>query len=255
MKPIVIFDLETTGKNPQKDRIVQIGMMVVSHDLKDILMPLQKQLVNPEVPIPTEATAIHGITNEMVKDAPKFGQIAGAMKNTMDQCDLAGYNSNKFDIPMVMAEFERTGIIVDLLGKKMLDAMKVYHHFYKRDLTAALMEYTGEVIQDAHDAGSDVEATYKVLLAQMTRHPELTSTDEVDKISGSETRVDINGNFIRDIETNNILVNFGLKCKGLPAKDNLDYLDWILKNDFPEETKKWCTKIIEEHRNGSNKVG
>jgi DNA polymerase-3 subunit epsilon len=241
-RPIVFLDLETTGINLASDRIVEIAMMKI---LPDGTQQRKRRLVNPQMPIPPESSAVHGITDEMVKDAPLFRDIAADVRQALDNCDLAGYNSNRFDWPMLMEEFLRAGLDFDLAGRKMLDVQRIFHVMEPRTLSAALRFYCNEELVDAHSAEADVNATWKVFDAQLARYPQLGNTvDSVVQHLGEDVIVDFARRFTMEkgIET----FNFG-KHKGRPVADVLrsepQYYDWMMKGDFPMHTKQKLTEI------------
>lgn len=241
-RPIVFLDLETTGINLASDRIVEIAMMKI---LPDGTQQRKRRLVNPQMPIPPEASAVHGITDEMVKDAPLFRDIAADVRQALDNCDLAGYNSNRFDWPMIMEEFLRAGLDFDLAGRRMLDVQRIFHVMEPRTLSAALRFYCNEELVDAHSAEADVLATWKVFDAQLARYPQLGNTvDSVVQHLGEEAIVDFARRFT--MEKGIEVFNFG-KHKGRPVADVLrsepQYYDWMMKGDFPMHTKQKLTEI------------
>ena len=242
-RPIVFIDLETTGVNLSQDRIVEIAMMKI---LPDGTQQRKRRLVNPQMPIPAEASAVHGITDDMVRDAPLFRDIAADVRQALDNCDLAGYNSNRFDWPMLMEEFLRAGLEFDLAGRRMLDVQRIFHVMEPRTLTAALRFYCNEELTDAHSAEADVTATWKVFDAQLARYPNLGNTvDSVMQFLGDDEIVDFARRFVMEkgVET----FNFG-KHKGRPVADVLrsepQYYDWMMKGDFPMHTKQKLTEIF-----------
>ena len=242
-RPIVFIDLETTGVNLSQDRIVEIALMKI---LPDGTQQRKRRLVNPQMPIPAEASAVHGITDDMVRDAPLFRDIAADVRQALDNCDLAGYNSNRFDWPMLMEEFLRAGLEFDLAGRRMLDVQRIFHVMEPRTLTAALRFYCSEELTDAHSAEADVTATWKVFDAQLARYPNLGNTvDSVMQFLGDDEIVDFARRFVMEkgVET----FSFG-KHKGRPVADVLrsepQYYDWMMKGDFPMHTKQKLTEIF-----------
>ena len=169
-RPIAFLDLETTGVNLGTDRIVEIAIVRIKPDGTRKIM---RTLLNPEMRISDESTSIHGISNEMVKDAPTFKQAAGEIKQFLDGCDLGGYNSNKFDIPLLVEEFLRVGVDFQIEKRKCIDAQRIYHLMEPRNLSAALRFYCGKELENAHSAEADTMATYEILMAQLDRYPEL----------------------------------------------------------------------------------
>jgi len=242
-RPLAIIDLETTGVNLGSDRIVEIAIVKVMPDGKKII---KRKLLNPEMPISAVSTDVHGITNEMVKDAPTFKQVANEMKQFLDNCDLAGYNSNRFDIPMMAEEFLRIGMEFDGKGRKLLDVQKIFHMMEQRTLGAAYRFYCNKELEGAHGAEADATATWEVLVAQVEKYPQLgTNIDTILKFIGEEQVVDFARRFI--MENGVEVFNFG-KYKGRPVADVLkaepQYYDWMMKGDFPLHTKQKLTEIF-----------
>ncbi|MBS1918804.1 MAG: 3'-5' exonuclease [Bacteroidetes bacterium] len=242
-KPIAFIDLETTGVNLSTDRIVEIAIVKI---LPDGTKSVKRKIINPEMQIPAAASDVHGITNEMVKDAPTFKQIANELKQMLDGCDIAGYNSNRFDIPLLMEEFLRVQVDFDMKGRKMIDAQKIFHQMEQRTLSAAYKFYCNKKLEGAHSAAIDAEATYEILLAQLERYPSLGNTiDSILKAMGDEQIVDFARRFI--FENGVEVFNFG-KYKGRPVSDVLkaepQYYDWMMKGDFPQHTKQKLTEIF-----------
>jgi DNA polymerase-3 subunit epsilon len=243
-KPIAIIDLETTGVNVGTDKIIEIAIVKF---LPGSNQPLKKRkLINPGRPIPEAASAVHGITDDMVKDAPTFDKVADELRQFLDNCDLAGYNSNRFDIPMLMEEFMR--IRLDFFktdGRKLLDVQKIFHMMEQRTLSAAYKFYCDKNLDNAHSAEADVDATWEVLLAQIERYPQMGDTvDSILKFIGDEDIVDFARRFV--MENGVEVFNFG-KHKGKPVADVLrdepSYYDWMMKGDFPLHTKSKLTEI------------
>lgn len=243
LKPIAFIDLETTGVTVSTDRIVEIAIVKISPDGTKVV---KRKLVNPLMPIPAGASAVHGISDEMVKDAPTFKQIANEVKQFLENCDLGGYNSNRFDIPMLIEEFLRSGIEFSIEGTKLVDVQKVFHMMEQRTLSAAYKFYCSKVLVGAHGAEADATATWEVLEAQLDRYPQLGDTIEsILKITGEEDIVDFARRFIK---INGIEVfNFG-KHKGKPVtqvlKEEPQYYDWMMKGDFAMNTKQKLTEIL-----------
>lgn len=242
-KPLAFIDLETTGVNLGSDRIVEIAIVKI---LPDGTRNVKRKLINPEMPIPKANTEIHGITDEMVKDAPTFAQVAQELKQVLDGCDLAGYNSNRFDVPLLVEEFLRAGVDFDMRGRKLVDVQNIFHKMEQRTLAAAYRFYCDKVLDGAHSAEADASATHEVLIAQIARYPELgTSVESINKAIGEEVIVDFARRFIMD---NGVEVfNFG-KYKGKSVADILraepQYYDWMMKGDFPQHTKQKLTEIF-----------
>lgn len=241
-RPLAFIDLETTGVNPGADRIVEIAIVKI---LPDGSRSVKRKIINPEIPIPKSAIDIHGITDEMVKSAPVFKQVANELKQMLDGCDIAGYNSNRFDIPLLMEEFLRAEIDLDMKGRKLLDVQKIFHTMEQRTLGAAYKFYCNKNLDGAHSAETDASATHEILEAQLQRYPSLGNTVEsILKAIGEEMIVDFARRFI--IENGVEVFNFG-KYKGRPVADVLkaepQYYDWMMKGDFPQHTKQKLTEI------------
>ncbi len=242
-RPLAVIDLETTGINLSTDRIVEIAIVKVMPDGE---RKQKRRLLNPEMPIPQGATDVHGISNEMVKDAPTFKQVANEIKQYLDNCDLCGYNSNRFDIPMLTEEFLRAGLNFDFKDRKLVDVQKVFHMMEQRTLSAAYKFYCDKILENAHSAEADAIATYEVLEAQVIRYPQLGNTvDSILKCVGDDLVVDFARRmiFTNGVET----FNFG-KFKGRPVAEVLkaepQYYDWMMKGDFPLHTKQKLTEIF-----------
>ena len=242
-KPLAIIDLETTGINLSTDRIVEIAIVRI---MPDGTKSVKRKLLNPEIPISTVSSDIHGITNEMVKDAPTFKQAANEIKQFLEHCDLAGYNSNRFDIPMLAEEFLRVGLDFDFKGRRLLDVQKVFHMMEQRTLSAAYKFYCNKDLIDAHSAEADASATWEVLEAQIVKYPQLgTTVESVIKAIGEENTVDFARRMI--LENGVEVFNFG-KHKGRAVMEVLkaepQYYDWMMKGDFPLHTKQKLTEIF-----------
>jgi DNA polymerase-3 subunit epsilon len=242
-KPLAFIDLEATGMNLCKDRIVEIAIIRIS---ADNARQVKRKLLNPEMAIPSGTTDIHGITNEMVKDAPTFKQVANEIKQFLENCDLAGYNSNRFDIPMLMEEFLRIGIEWDMKGRRLLDVQKIFHMMEQRTLSAAYKFYCDKSLDGAHGAEADVAATWEVLEAQVKKYNQLGNTvDSILKVIGDDHVVDFARRFC--IENGVEVFNFG-KYKGRSVAEVLkaepQYYDWMMKGEFPLHTKKKLAEIF-----------
>ncbi len=242
-KPLAFIDLETTGVNLGTDRIVEIAIVKI---LTDGTKSVKRKLINPEIPIPRGASDVHGITDEMVKDAPAFKQVAQELKQMLDGCDLAGYNSNRFDIPLLMEEFLRAQVDFDMKNRKLLDVQNIFHKMEPRTLSAAYKFYCSKQLDGAHGAEVDAAATHEILEAQIERYPELGSNiDSILKLIGEDQIVDFARRFI--MENGIEVFNFG-KFKGRPVADVLrsepQYYDWMMKGDFPQHTKQKLTEIF-----------
>lgn len=242
-KPLAFIDLETTGINLGSDRILEIAIVKITTDGKQ---QVKRKLINPEIPIPKASSDIHGITDDMVKSAPTFKQVSNEIKQFIEGCDLAGYNSNRFDIPMLAEEFLRAGLDFDLKGRKLVDVQKIFHMMEQRTLSAAYKFYCNKNLDGAHSAEVDATATWEILQAQLDKYPQLGNTVEsVLKVTGEEEIVDFARRFV--MEKGVELFNFG-KHKGRPVVDVLrsepQYYDWMMKGDFPLHTKQKLTEIL-----------
>ncbi|MEO8412421.1 MAG: 3'-5' exonuclease [Ginsengibacter sp.] len=242
-RPLAFIDLETTGMNLSTDRIVEIAIIKV---FPDGTKTVKRKLLNPQIPISKGSSEIHGITDETIKDAPTFKQVANELKQFIDEADLSGYNSNRFDIPLLMEEFLRAGITIDMANRRMLDVQHIFHMMEKRTLGAAYKFYCDKELQDAHSAEADATATWEILEAQLTRYENLGNTlDTILQFTGEEKFVDFARRFIMDNDVE--VFNFG-KHKGRPVTDVLktepQYYDWMMKGDFPLHTKQKLTEIL-----------
>jgi len=241
--PIIFFDLETTGINIAADRIVEIAYLKVDLNGNE---SSKTQRVNPEMPIPEKVTAIHGITNEDVKDAPTFNEIARSLAKEIEGCDLAGYNSVRFDIPLLAEEFLRAGVDIDLKRRKFVDVQVIFMKMEPRTLTAAYKFFAGKELTNAHSAEADTLATYEVLQAQLDRYPNLENDiGKLAEFSAHNRNVDFAGRIVYN-EDDVEVFNFG-KYKGKPVREVLDsdpgYFGWMMNGDFPLYTKKVLTSI------------
>ena len=243
-KPICFFDLETTGTNPGKDRIVEIAVLKldINNQKKEMLWR-----VNPECPIPEEASSVHGITDEMVKDQPIFKQISKEIYNFIEGCDLGGYNIDKFDLPLLVEEFIRSGIDVSSFVKvKTVDVQTIFFKKEPRDLSSALKFYCNKDHGNAHTALDDTIATYEVLLSQLDKYHDLEpSVDFLSTLTRRNKNIDFAGRIIED-DNGDAIFNFG-KHKGKKVKEVLTkekgYYSWMMNSDFPEYTKKVITQV------------
>ena len=243
IKPLAVIDLECTGMNLSTDRIVEIAIVKIMPDGKKMV---KRKLINPEIPIPSSVTEIHGITDEMVKDAPTFRQAANEIRQFIDTADLAGYNSNRFDIPMLVEEFLRVSLDLDFRNRKLLDVQKIFHMMEQRTLTAAYKFYCNGNLENAHSAEADANATWEVLQSQVERYPQLGLTlESILKCIGEDNTVDFARRMI--MENGREVFNFG-KHKGKAVVDVLkaepQYYDWMMKGDFPLHTKQKLTEVF-----------
>jgi DNA polymerase-3 subunit epsilon len=237
-RPIVFFDLETTGVQVAKDRIVEISILkVFPNGNKES----KTWLVNPTIPIPEVTTAIHGISDEEVANEPTFKELASEISELIHNCDLGGYNSNKFDIPLLAEEFLRVGVDFDMRNRKAIDVQNIFHKMEKRTLVAAYKFYCDKDLTDAHSAEADTTATYEVLLSQLDKYDELENDvnllADFSQIGGEFA--DMAG-FVRYNEDGEEVLSFG-KYKGVTLKqiwnENPGYFSWINQADFPLYTK------------------
>lgn len=242
-RPIVFFDLETTGTNISHDRIVEISLVKVMPDGTEIV---KTRRVNPEMPIPAEATAIHHITDEDVRNEPTFRQIAKSLAHIFTGCDIAGFNSNRFDIPLLDQEFQRADVDFDFGKARFIDVQTIFHKKEPRNLTAAYSFYCGKNLEDAHSASADTMATYEVLKAQLVRYEDLPlDVAELSEYACQNRNVDFVGRLIYD-DLHREVINFG-KYKGRVAEEVLkadpSYYTWIMNGDFTKNTKDAFTRI------------
>lgn len=242
--PLIFFDLETTGTDIVRDRIVEISYLKVFPNGKQ---EIKTRRLNPEMPIPPSATAIHGISDEDVKDCPTFKQVARSLAAQMEGCDLAGFNSSRFDIPLLVEEFLRADVDIDFTKRKMIDVQVIFHKKEQRTLEAAYKFYCDKELTDAHSAEADTLATYEVLKSQLDRYSDLENDMEklAAEFSAYNNNVDFAGRIIKD-ENGIELFNFG-KHKGKPVievlKNEPSFYAWIMDADFPLNTKQVLTKI------------
>ncbi len=254
--PIVFLDLETTGVNIATDRIVEIALVKINVDGSEEEKMLR---INPGVPIPLETSLIHGIYDEDIKDAPTFKEVAKTLAKFIEGCDLGGFNSNRFDIPLLAEEFIRADIDIDLKKHKFIDVQAIFHKMEKRTLAAAYKFYCNEELVDAHSALADTRATYEVFKAQLDRYqgvefedakgnktaPIVNDMEKISEFSSFTRNVDFVGRIVYDengVET----FNFG-KNKGIPVEKVLreqpGYYGWMMNSEFPLYTKKVLTRL------------
>lgn len=241
--PLVFLDLETTGINVNSDRIVEMSYLKVYPNGKE---ETKTYRVNPGMPIPKEASDIHHITDEDVANCPTFRQIGQSIANDIEGCDLAGFNSNRFDIPMLAEEFLRNDIDIDLSKRKFIDVQVIFHKMEQRTLSAAYKFYCGMELEGAHGAEADTKATYEVLKSQLDRYSELKN--EVDFLAAFSTfnkNVDFAGKMVYNDKGVEVF-NFG-KYKDIPVEDVLKkdsgYFGWMMQGDFSLNTKNVLTRI------------
>jgi DNA polymerase III subunit epsilon len=241
--PLVFFDLETTGINVNSDRIVEISYLRIHPNGNEEIKTFR---VNPGIPIPKEASDLHHITNEDVAHCPTFKEIGKTIAKDIEGCDLAGFNSNRFDVPMLVEECLRNDIEVDFSKRKLIDVQVIFHKMEQRTLSAAYKFYCGKELEGAHGAEADTKATYEVLKSQLDRYPELQNDMQfLSEFSSHNRNVDFAGKIIlndKDVE----VFNFG-KYKDIPVEDILKrdsgYYGWMMQGDFTLNTKNVLTRI------------
>lgn len=245
-RPIIFFDLETTGLNITNDHIVEISLIKVFPDGHE---EEKTRRLNPGMPIPAEATAVHHITDDDVKDCPTFKQIAKSLAQQFTGCDIAGFNSNRFDIPMLAQEFITAGVDVDFTKMRFIDVQSIFHKKEPRNLVAAYKFYCGKDLTDAHSANADTRATLEVLKAQLDLYEDLENdVEKLAAISNMSRNVDLSGRIIKN-EAGVPIFNFG-QHKGKTVEEVLrttpQYLDWIERSDFPANTKDVVRRLYLE---------
>ena len=243
-KPVVFFDLETTGTNTAQDRIVEISYLKVSPNGNE---DMHTRRINPCMHIPEQASAVHGIYDDDVKDCPTFKEVAKEIARDFEGSDIAGFNSNRFDVPLLAEEFLRAGVDIDLSRHRFIDVQVIFHKMEQRTLTAAYKFYCGKDLTDAHSADGDTRATYEVLMAQLDRYPNDLKNDMafLSEFSSFTRNVDFAGRIVRNDKGQEVF-NFG-KYKDMPVVEvfNRDpgYYSWILQGDFPLNTKQVLTRL------------
>jgi DNA polymerase-3 subunit epsilon len=242
-RPIVFFDLETTGTDPAKDRIVELAFIKLHPDgQKDKFV----KRVNPGMPIPPDATAVHGISNEDVKDCPTFKQIAHTLYDWIKGCDMGGYNSNKFDVPLLAEEFLRNGVNVDFTERYMVDVQQIFFKMESRSLSAAYTFYCNKALENAHSAEADTMATIEVLESQLERYADLKNdVKALNDFTANEQYVDYARRIL--LKDGQPIFNFG-KHKGRKVEDVFtqepQYYDWMMQADFSLHTKQKISEIL-----------
>ena len=242
-RPIIFFDLETTGVDVANDRIVEISMVKIGVDGEKVV---KTRRINPEMHIPEVATAVHGISDEDVKDEPTFKQIAKSLATFIEGCDFGGFNSNRFDLPMLVEEFLRAGVDVNFDNRKFVDVQTIFHRKEQRTLVAAYKFYCDKDLENAHSAEADTMATYEVLESQIERYSDIGSTvEELAEFSSNGPLVDFAGRLSLNDKGEEIFT-FG-KYKGRAVEEvfakDPSYYSWIMNGDFPLYTKKKITEI------------
>ena len=244
-RPLVVFDIESTGVSPERDRIVELAVLKI---MPDGTKQSTVKRINPEMPIPKAASAVHGIYDEDVAGSPPFSIIAANLARYLEDCDFGGYNLVKFDIPMLQAEFQRAGVPFSMEGRRVVDVFNIFCKLYPRTLTAAYSFFCGKELTDAHSASADTDATWEVLLGQLAKHPELprdlnglaeysynSDPDAVDRTRRFKWSDD------------GVVVNFGKNAGRLLtdiAENDPGFLRWIIRSDFPEDVKKIASDAL-----------
>lgn len=253
-KPIVFFDIESTGLSVTNDRIIEISFIKAFPDGSE---ERRTYLFNPTISIPAESTKVHGITNEKVADCPFFSEKAKEIFEFIGDSDLSGFNALKFDIPMLIEEFQRNGISFDVSKRNLVDVQIIFHKMEERTLSAAYKFYCNKEIENAHSADADTEATYEVFKAQLKKYKNLGSTiAEISDFTGINQRADLEGRIVYN-DKNIAVFNFG-KHKGKPVEEIFSkepsYFNWMMDNDFSTNTKQVITnikmKMLEQKLNG-----
>ena len=241
--PVVFFDLETTGVNIANDRIVEISYLKVYPNGNEMSRTMR---INPEMPIPAQASEVHGIYDEDVKDCPTFKQVGKEIAADFEGADIAGFNSNRFDVPLLAEEFLRADVDLDMTRRKFIDVQVIFHKMEQRTLVAAMKFYCGKELEGAHSADADTRATYEVLKAQLDRYPELQNdVDFLSEFSSHTNNVDFAGRIVYDDKGVEVF-NFG-KYKGMPVAEvfrrDPSYYSWMMQGDFTLNTKQVLTRI------------
>jgi DNA polymerase III subunit epsilon len=265
-RPLVVFDLETTGVQVGTDRIVEIAMIKISPDGSVVRKPEKagneyRILVNPEMPIPLESSLVHGVYDDDVKSKHTFGVIAPGLVKFLHNCDLGGFNSNRFDVPMLAEEFLRVGVDFGLEGRNLIDVQNIFHKMEQRTLKAAYRFYCDKELEGAHEAYPDTAATLEILVSQLEKYADATISDsrgetvgpvpsdmdELHKFCQRTHNADLAGRLIYN-EDGVIVFNFG-KNKGVSVKELIErdpgYFGWMMKGDFPRYTKRVLEQINE----------
>ena len=267
-KDLVVLDVETTGLSVSKDRIVQLAMIKIFADGRE--KEERCRIINPEMPIPAEASAVHGITDEMVKNEPTFSRVAKGIQAFLRDSDLATYNGNRFDIPLLIEEFHRVNLPLDMTGRRTVDVQRIFHKMEPRNLSAAFKFYTGKKMDGAHDAGVDTRATLDVLLAQLDKYENVDCEigDEVIKtpiknsiqalhdFTTDPNELDFQGKVKLNADGVAVLT-FG-KFQGMPVGESLHfdhkYYNWIMCGDFTVDTKRVIEKFVTEYSKNVGRV-
>ena len=245
-RPLAVLDLEATGTAPHRDRIVEVCVLKLFPDGRKIV---RHRRVNPGIPIPPDATEVHGISDQDVANEPEFKYIAAALSELLEGCDLGGFGIVQYDMPLLRAEFERAGVDFPIEGRRIIDAKSIYHAMEPRNLAAAHVYYCGKSFEAAHSAEADTLATYRVLVQQLRRYPELPhSFDELHRLSNPRQAdfVDSEGKLIW--RSNEVYFNFG-KHRGVPLREviqiDLEYVRWLIAKDFRPDLKNVLASALE----------
>lgn len=242
-RPLIFFDLETTGTNVTHDRIVELSYIKIYPDGRE---EKKSRRINPGIPIPAAATAVHHITDEDVKNEPTFKNIAKSLNEIFEGCDIAGFNSNKFDVPLLMEEFGRCGVNFDVTGRHFIDVQNIFHKMEQRTLVAAYRFYCGKELEGAHSALADTEATYEVLKEQIKKYADLeNNVAALAKFSSTGRNLDLAARIVLDDQDRPVF-NFG-KHKGKTVEEVLkkepSFYDWMMQGDFPKNTKDVLSQL------------
>lgn len=247
-KPIAFIDLETTGLDIAKDRIVEISILKIEIDGKKQSLT---QRINPEMSISKESTEIHGISNKDVENEPTFREMAPKIRDFISNADLAGFNSNKFDIPLLVEEFLRVEVDFNVDKRKLIDVQNIFHKMEKRTLEAAYKFYCDKNLANAHSAEADVTATFEVLEAQLVRYQDLEGTAAfLHEFSSMKNTVDLAGRIVYN-DSGEEVFNFG-KYSGKKVSEVFEkdpsYYSWIMNADFTMDTKRVLTRLKLQHK-------
>jgi len=245
-RPLAFFDLEATGLDTANDRIVEIAITKL---MPDGSRESKCRRLNPGIPIPASSTAIHGITDADVADCSTFNEVSLSLYEYISDCDIAGFNSNSFDLPMLYFHFQRAGILWDYKSFAKIDVGNIFKRREERTLSAGLKFYTGKTLENAHTADADTEATVDIFLAQIERYDDLPlDLPTLERYSNYDRGfLDLSGKFSEN-ENGDIILNFG-KHKGEKAVEHIDFLEWMIRADFPSDTYAICTEIIDNFYN------
>jgi DNA polymerase III subunit epsilon len=239
-RPIIFFDIETTGKNINVDQIVELAVCKIYPDGR---IEKKEKRFCPTIPIEEGAVNVHGITNDDVVNEPKFSSVAKSIKDFFEGCDIAGYNSNEFDVPILLNEFERSGMILNTSDVVFIDILKLERKLNSNKLSDAYKRYTGKVLEDAHAALADTYATIEIFTEQLKRFESNNIREVDDFIQGENRRVDLSGK-IYEID-GEWYWNIG-KHRDKPIRENIGYIKWAMSSDFPNDTKEKLKEYLEE---------